>query len=1016
MKRIITILLSTICLFLTINSVEAKSVSFNSAWKFRLNDNTNWENINLPHDWALEGEYSVHGGQKDKGGYKMGGIGYYKKDFTLNANDLQVGKNYFIDFEGVYMNSEVWINGEYLGKRPYGYISFSYELTKFLKVGENLIEVKVDNSLEPSARWYHGCGIYGNVYLRIKENAYFEKDGTFIQTPNIANDKAEVNISTEISSRVNSEAELSYEIYDPLGELAVKGKLEDINLNIDTKSVNINSEVANPQLWSPESPSLYTLHLKMKDNKGNEDDLTIDFGFRTIEWFAETGFHLNGKQYKLQGVCEHMEGGPTGALSPDAVLRWKLKLIKDMGCNAIRVAHNPYLPSFYKMCDEIGLLVMDEIFDGWNKKADFDYGMQAFAQWWDKDIRSWIRRNRNHPSIFLYSVGNETHGDIAPKLVAECHKYDPSRLVTSGDCNPDDMDVYGVNGRSEKIAGFIEKWDMRKPFIATENPHTWQVRGFYRTQTWYRDGYPNTKQEPQYVPNLTEKEIFAYDWTAPENRRSRKQVFNSSYDNAFVRVTARHLIEILRDKPWFSGSFRWTGFDYLGEAGYVHGGWPFRAFQSGALDLAGFEKDLYYLYQSEWSDKDMVHLLPHWTHPMMEKGTEIPVWAYTTGDEVELFLNGKSLGRRQKGLKWNEMQCEWLVPWTEGKLEAVAYRDGKEIARTVQESAGAPTKLNITKYEDRDMISNANDVIILTIEQQDSKGVLYPYGENRVYNKVYGDAKVLSFENGSPVDVEPNYNASSRECFFGLNRLFIQSTAPYRSRLSSVVIAAINGDKKLMLSDLVSISVDEILLGAKRKKALKLSVRYTTDGSEPTINSPLYKEPFSVKLGTIVKATVYDGNKPIIQMEEHFTKEDGLYWGTAGEEVCAFDGNQAEYATLDQAQRSKKTGDGFFAEGYVLIKKKGGSVSFYQENDGDEYDASISIRYSQQTKDGSLTKMEMWNNDELIKTIEFKNSGSPTSHWREYFHKIHIKRGANNIKFKSITDEAPAIDQITIIQ
>lgn len=887
MKRIILIYVLILCSTFVGRS---NSVDINSKWKFILEDvkdadkievnETAWSEIELPHDWAYEAGYFENGGQADKGGYGIGGVAWYRKHLDISADELS-GKRVFVDFEAVYMNAEVWINGEYMRKRPYGYIPFSYDISEHIKQGDNIIAVRVDNSLEPSARWYHGCGIYGNVELRFEESIYFEKDGTFIQTPTMG----QVDISSEIISDRQQSVEVSYTISDAVGKRVAEGKVERVDLSENMTILPLTIDVKNPNLWSPESPCLYTLSMEIArtDNHEIVDKQSIRFGFRTVEWSAKRGLLLNGEQYKLRGVCEHLEGGPIGANSPESIVRWKMQKIKDMGCNAVRFAHNPFLPIYYDVCDEMGLLVLDEVFDGWKKKADYDYGFQAFDEWWERDVTSWIRRDRNHPSVFLYSVGNETNGDIAPSLVEACHNVDPTRLVTSGDCNPEDMDVYGVNGRSEKVEDFISVWDQHKPFIATENPHTWQVRGFYRTQTWYRDGYPNERQGTQYVPNLTDKEIFTYDWCAPEDRGNRKQLYNSSYDNAFVRLTSRHILEVLRDVDWFSGSFRWTGFDYRGEAGYVHGGWPFKAFQSGTLDVVGFEKDLYYLYQSQWVDEPMVHILPHWTHPVMKRGTEIPVWVYSNCDEVELLVNGKSMGRKQRGVKWNEIQFEWLVPWAEGRVEAIAYKDGEEVTRAIQQSSGAPSQIELSAEGDGRLISDGEDIEIVTIAQKDAEGVLYPYGENRVYAKIQGDARMLCFDSGSPIDVERSFEADSKCCFMGLSRMFIQSTSEQQDGDVSVVVASILGDKKLMLSDKISIDVKEISLNGNFQKS-NFEVRYTTDGSEPQKSSQLYTAPFSITMGTIVRASLYGNGKLIFSMQERFAEDEGLYWGAACED------------------------------------------------------------------------------------------------------------------------------------
>ena len=858
----------------------------NKGWQFKLGDipeaanpsfdANGWETVNVPHDWAFENGYSQNAAQQEFGAYAGGGIGWYQKELFFSAADLGSGVYHFIDFEAVYMNSEVWINGHHLGKRPYGYISFSYDLSPYIKEGRNVVSVRVDNTLEPSARWYHGCGIYGNVSLRKEQSVYFEKDGTFIT----ADTKGKVKIQAELQVRKKDSPsyDVLYSIKDANGKEVASTMQKAVSVENNLNTLNAELKVRKPSLWCSESPALYTLTTQVVDKQGVcIDQKSTRFGFRSVEWDIKKGFLLNGKQVKINGVCEHLEGGPTGAISTPKLIRWKIQQIKDMGSNAIRVAHNPQLPLFYDLCDEMGILVMDEIFDGWHKKAACDYGMQAFDEWWERDVRAWIRRDRNHPSIIIYSIGNETKGDVAKDIVRVCHEEDNTRLVTSGHSNSDDMDVLGINGNSEKKTWLETFKPTTQTYVGTENPHTWQVRGFYRTQTWYRNGYPSDRLDPMFIPNLTEKEIFTYDWIDPALRGNKKQVFNSSYDNATVRVSARHMIAYARDHEWFSGCFRWTGFDYLGEAGFVHGGWPFRIFQGGALDVAGFKKDLYYLYQSEWADIDMVHLLPHWTHPTMKKGELIPVWAYTSGDEVELFLNGKSLGKKQKGSKWDEIQCEWLVPWTEGTLEAVAYRKGKEIARTTQKSAGAPSQMALTT-DTKDLKADEEDIAFVTMTQQDADGTLYPYGENRVFTKLFGAARMLSFESGSPVDGDGNFGVTARRSFFGLNRAFIQSTDTDASAPVSLLTGIISGDKKLMLSDKISIQVKEIALrGALPNR--NISIFYTTDGSTPTTASSAYNAPFAITLGTTVKAIAVCNGKTLLRMQETFSADQGLYWG-----------------------------------------------------------------------------------------------------------------------------------------
>nr|WP_305067125.1 glycoside hydrolase family 2 TIM barrel-domain containing protein [Jejuia pallidilutea] len=650
--------------------------------------------------------------------------------------------------------------------------------------------------------------------------------------------------------------------------------LSNYNQKLKSFKPSIELEVKSPKLWSPETPNLYKAVTKILDGKKVIDEKITTFGFRTIEWETDTGFWLNGENIKLKGVCEHWEGGPVGGAWTKPMLRWKLELLKDMGINAIRPSHNPTPPMFYDICDEIGLLVMDEIFDGWHKKAPQDYGKQAFDEWWQADVKEWITRDRNHPSIFVWSLGNETHSDVAPELVAFGKSLDPTRLFTSGAGNPEDMDIQGVNGGSE-TKSFIDKQkenELEKPFISTEAPHTWQTRGYYRTQTWWRDNeLPGTYE----LPNLTDKEIFFYEGINPKDWKNRKQRFNSSYDNATVRVSARKYWEVMRDNPWHSGHFRWTGFDYYGEAGLVHGGLPFNLFMGGALDVSGFKKDLYYFYQSQWTEKPMIHMLPHWTHPRMKKGTVIPVWVYSNVDEVELFLNGTSLGKDKPGTVWNEMQCEWMVPYEAGKLEAVGYIDGKEVNRTSFSTAQEPSKLktSIQKLNAEDGFTSS---YIITSESLDENRNFYPYGENKVYYNILGDVKKISMENGNPIDPTSRTKSDFRALFFGKTRLFLRALP--KAKKASVITASILGDKALYTSNKITIDAQQIdVFGNSNVSSLE--TRYTTNGENPETHGKLYEGPFQIGDGTTVKAIVLENGKKVLTMEERFGKNEGLFWG-----------------------------------------------------------------------------------------------------------------------------------------
>ncbi|WP_405290925.1 glycoside hydrolase family 2 TIM barrel-domain containing protein [Algibacter sp. Ld11] len=1003
-------LLVLFCLYLNNLSAQRIETNFNNNWNFILQDNTtfsqenldiaSWQNLNVPHDWSFEKGVRKGGDQGQGGGYHDGGIGWYRKGFSIKKESLS--NITYINFDGVYMNSEVWVNGNHLGKRPYGYISFRYDISKYLKEGKNTIAVRVDNSLEPSARWYHPCGIYAQVKLIEVNPTHFEPNSIFIKTPSISDKKATVSIDAEISS-IKKGLKYNVQLFSPSGK--------QINRNSEKLKITtlvVQLEVENPKLWSPETPNVYKVVTQILDGKKVIDEIETTFGFKTIKWDTKTGFWLNGKNVKLKGVCEHWEGGPVGGAWTKPMLRWKLQSLKDMGINAIRPSHNPTPPMFYDICDEIGLLVMDEIFDGWHKKAPQDYGKQAFDEWWQRDVKEWITRDRNHPSIFVWSLGNETHSDVAPELVKFGKSLDPTRLFTSGAGNPEDMDILGVNGGSE-TKSFIEGSSFDKPFISTEAPHTWQTRGYYRTQTWWRDNeLPGTYE----LPNLTEKEIFFYEGINPKNWRNRKQSFNSSYDNATVRVSARKYWEVMRDNPWHSGHFRWTGFDYYGEAGLVHGGLPFNLFMGGALDVAGFKKDLFYFYQSQWTTEPMIHMLPYWTHPRMEKGTVIPVWVYSNADEVELFLNGKSLGKDKPGTVWNEMQCEWMVPYEEGTIEAVAYKDGKEVKRTSFSTSKQPSKLktSIQKLAAEDSFTTS---YIITSEGLDEENNLYPYAENKVYYNILGDVKKISMENGNPIDPTSRTKSNFRALFFGKTRLFLRELP--KAKKASIITGAVLGDKALYTSNKITIDVQQIeVLG--KSNVENFDTFYTTNGDNPATNGTVYKGAFEISDNTTVKAIVKQNGKVVLKMEEKFGKNEGLFWGDEHSKDMWIGRGvniSAEEGLLEGEAKVSKDAHRFKGSGFVRFDGKEGAITFYQENDGEEGDYSMRFRYMH-NNEGKLHPMKLYLNDEFVRTLEFKSTGGWEKEWKFVPAILRLKAGANNIRIETSGESGPYIDELFI--
>lgn len=1006
---------AAILLLLVTGACLAERSRFNDNWKFALGDATgaeqetfkdaNWRVLDVPHDWSIEGEYSQDHPMGDKGGYLPAGIGWYRK--TISVPEEWKDKHVEIAFDGVFMNSTVWANGKKLGTRPYGWSSFAYDVSEIVQSADSVtFAVRVDNSKQPSARWYTGSGIYAHTWIDVKDKVHVPANGIFVRT------KGEtVTVDVELKNTTGKTQSVGVEvaIIDPSGKEVAKEQ-GSVSANTDEVQVlEFGFKVSNPQRWDIDSPLLYRAVTKVLVAGAVVDTEATRFGIRDVDWQPQTGMWLNGKNVKLQGVCNHQGAGALGAAVPDKVLRFRIEQLKAMGCNAIRTAHNPQTPIFYDICDEVGMLVMDEIFDGWKKKAPHDYGRYFFNEWWERDMTDWIKRDRNHPSVVIYSVGNETHGEVGEALVALCHELDPTRPVTSGHSGAEYMDVLGVNGASERL-GWFDELKQDRVFIGTENTHTWQVRGYYRTKTWYRNGYPHKSQKPYWIPDLTEEEVFSYDWTDAAGRSNRKQIFNSSYDNATVRMTARHNIEQLRDIPNYAGSFRWTGHDYIGEAGYVHGGWPFKAFMGGAIDIANFEKDLFYLYQSQWTDQPMVHILPHWTHPTLELGTEIPVWVYSNCDEVELFFNGRSLGTQRPGTQWDEMQCQWMVGWQPGELKAVAYQNGESVSEEIIRTAGAPAAIALS-IDGESLASAGKDLVQVRVTTLDEKGEFYPYGENRTAFHVIGPGRIRALDNGSPVDVEKHFRAKDRIAFYGLTRAYVESTGEAGD--ITLLASCILGEKRQVSSKKVSIDAQLLALRGALPMAC-IEIFYTLDGSMPTEQSSRYSEAFEVDLGTTVKALVVLDGEPVQHLEERFAADVGFVWNAAEANVT-LGGDQAEDAKLNGAT-VLSDGKGFNGKGYVDFgNKKGAYVEWYQENDGDAGQADLIIRYSGKAKRAIGRAFTLSVNGKVVQQkLMLPNTKNWGSDWKTIRVPIQIGRGANSIRLTTVGNGGMYLDEIVV--
>ena len=745
-------------------------------------DYTSWRTLDIPHDWSIEGQYD----RKNPGGgsyaFLPAGIGWYKYEFE--ADPAWSGKAVAVEFDGIFCNSTVWINGHELGYRPNGYLGIGYDLTNHLVPGRNLLTVRVDNSRQPAARWYSGSGIYRHARLIVTDKIRVARNGTFVTTPSVSPGQALVLVQAEIRNESGAETtvDVTSIIRDAAGRECARSRRTGIRLRDNTlfsgerdcTPIGDSLRVPQPQLWSPDTPQVYYLTTEISREGRVLDRHETRFGIREATFDAEKGFRLNGKPMKFKGVCLHQNTGPVGTAMPLDLWHKRLAQLKEMGCNAIRTSHYAYAPEFYALCDTMGFMVMDELFDGWYQweghgKARYDYGYY-FLNWWERDLEEFIRRDRNHPSVMIWSLGNEVwgyerHQYLQYRINETFHRLDPTRPTTQAWAPDLYLDIAGFNGNGEQI-GDLEQFHEKQPrkvAIGTELPHTRQTRGVYQSvgsfKIWDKPPKLSEKELARRFPltNLTQEEIF----TQFDPR------YASSYDNQARWICVREQWKRTRRFDFFVGEFRWTAFDYLGESW----GWPARTNNYGIIDLCGFPKDHYYLYQSLWSDRPMVHLLPHWTWPGME-GTEIPVVVYTNGDEAELFFNGKSLGR--KPMSDEELQIVWMVPYRPGTLTAVAYRGGKQIARKSVSTAGHAAAVRLIP-DRRTLHAKRRDVVCVTVDITDVRGVPVPNASNRVDFEIAGPYKLLGVENGDILDTEPQ-KVLTRKAFMGKALLMLQAT------------------------------------------------------------------------------------------------------------------------------------------------------------------------------------------------------------------------------------------------
>lgn len=803
-----------ICFFIAISvsSLSARErTSFDGGWLFTLNPadtalyradvaDSHWRKLDLPHDWAIEGNFSAANPSGASGGALPGGIGWYRKHF---AADIAKGERLLVDFDGVYMNSTVWINGHRLGTRPYGYSSFRYDLTPFIVNGDNVIAVKVDNSEQPNSRWYSGCGIYRHVWLTKVSALHIAHWGVGINST-LSKGDGLIAVDLTLEGIKDEQPSVSYTVYDKEGKQVARKSYTWQQLN--TEQCGQGSErcrlrhrvltVRHPRLWSPASPYTYTVRTEVIVGGKTVDEVTTRTGFRSFRFDATTGFWLNGKNMKLNGVCEHHDLGCLGAAFNEDAMRRKLVRLKAMGVNALRCTHNPPAPQLLDLCDTMGFVVMDESFDMWRtRKSKYDYA-RYFDEWHERDLTDMVLRDRNHPSVIVWSIGNEVleqwsqtpaiakgEGEemtvddaniilnrgqavnsddgaaaLARHLASIVRKLDPTRPITAG-CNEPSpknnlfrsgaLDIVGFNYHHLWVKD-VPKNFPGKPFVLTESVSALATRGYYRMPSDSMLIMPDSWDKPFADPSM----------------------MCSAYDNCHVPWGSTHeeTWDVVKNTPWCAGQFLWTGFDYIGEP--TPYGFPARSSYFGVIDLAGFPKDSYYLYQSEWTAKPVLHLLPHWN---WNAGDTVDVWCYyNNADSVELFVNGKSQGVRSK--KDHQYHVSWRVKYEPGEIKAVARgnssaasKEGGGEADAMVKTAGSACSIRLTKDYD------GTNTLFVMAEVIDKEGNLCPWADDDITFSVDGGT-VIGVDNGSPFSME-SFKANHRKAFFGKALVVIKKNA-----------------------------------------------------------------------------------------------------------------------------------------------------------------------------------------------------------------------------------------------
>ena len=784
--------------------------TFDFGWKFQRGDHSGaqlpefsdsrWKNVDLPHDWSIEGPFDEKEPSSSCGAYLPTGMGWYRKRFMLP--ELHKNRVLTIEFDGVYQNSEVWINGKYLGKRPYGFVPFYYDLTPHVMFGrENVMSVKVDNSRQTNCRWYSGSGIYRRAWLLSTDKIHVDLWGTSVSTPKVNANAATIQVITKIKNDGATPAHCTLTTGIFAGHRQSLPPVEATQLISpgDEHEFIQRLEVAHPHLWSVSDPHLYQLRGQIRVQGRVVDECETTFGIRDAVFDANKGFLLNGERLKLNGVCLHHDGGCLGAAVPERVWERRLEILREMGCNAIRTSHNPPAAEFLDLCDRLGFLVMNEAFDEWKvpKGQIGPYGYSNyFDEWYERDVQNFVRRDRNHPSVILWSAGNEV-GDQAEsrgaetlkKLLAAFRAEDPTRPVTVG-CDhiasepPSSvatpeflalLDVVGYNyvdrwrDRREKYYSLDREAFPQRRMIGTESEAIGGVRGEYRQL--FADDTSGGLLLPLRARNIDVEQLWK---------------FVDTYD-------------------YVAGDFMWTGIDHLGEAR-----WPMKGSFTGVLDTCGFKKDGFYFYQSQWTAKPVLHLFPHWNWKGQE-GQTVVVTCYTNCDTVELFLNNRSCGvkgfsfprpgmegeygkypaRAKVARTTADLHLSWDVRYEAGTLRAVGIKNGQIVSIVEVATTGEPATVNL--LADRRIITaNGRDVAHITVQILDAKSRLVLHANNEVNLVVEGPGTLIGVDNGDPMGHD-SFQSTRVKAFNGLCLAVIQSqdhSGKIRVTASSPTLAA----------------------------------------------------------------------------------------------------------------------------------------------------------------------------------------------------------------------------------